>query len=434
MRLTILLFLSCLGELFGQKNSTQIDSLVAYYNHVAEHYLLKGIKAKSYYSIDSKGISMFASPQNKQRNKPEITVIWKDLPVFLDLMFFGDRKFQFDAYQKFGTSGVSPELSQTIFILKENHRPFLSRQTAPLSGIKIAIDPGHVAGDMATAKSEGRFVSINYAGKKYEFFEAELALTTAFVLRDSLIKYGAQVFLTRNEGNQSAFGKSYKQWLETDFRLILKRKGYNEIEINKQIKSLNRSVAFYKYFLDADLDARANLINYFSPDITVFIHYNADFYNTGWSSPTKRNYSMVFVPGSFLGGELYSREMRFDFLRLLVSPKTQKSVVLSELIMREFETQLKVPAVKSSEEPPYLKDNSLRISAGVYARNLRLNRLVNSVLCYGEPLLQDNLTEMEWLAQNDLAKGKISPRVQQVANAYLHGILNYVYQMKTLKP
>ncbi len=417
-------------SLFAQK----IDSLVAHYNEFAERFLVKGSRAKGYFSINQQGISMYASPTDKIKNKAEIRVLWQDLPVFLDLLYYSDRKFQFDAYQKFGTSGVSEELAQAIFILKENYRPFLTNRTSPLSGIKIAIDPGHIAGDFATAKTEGRFISMEHKGKKYEFFEAELALTTAFLLRDSLVKYGAEVFLTRTQGNQAAFGKSYRQWLESDFRLILKRKGYTNAQINSQMNTLNRSMSFYKYFLDADLEARASKINYFNPDITIFIHYNADFYNSGWNKPSPRNYSMVFVPGAFLGGELYSREMRFDFLRLLVSGKTRQSLTLSQYVCKEFENTLKVPVVSPNEEPPYLKENSLRIAPGVYARNLRLNRLVNSVLCYGEPLLQDNEDELERLSQNDLSKGKIAPRLEQVAQSYLRAILNYSYEIKTQKP
>ncbi len=424
-----LLILCCLEGL-GQTP----DSLIRFYNALADKFLIKNPRVRQYFSIDNKGISLYPSPQRKAQDKPEMVLLWKDLSVFVDLIQYGDRRFQFDAYQKWGTKGLSTELAHTIFIIKQNYRPRFTTQTLPLSGIRVAIDPGHIAGDLATAKTEGRFVSMTANGKKLEFFEAELALSTAFVLRDSLLKYGAEVMLTRTQGNQTAFGKSYQQWLETDFRLILKRKGYTPTQINNQIKTLNRSVSLYSYFLDADLEARADKINYFNPDITVILHFNADYYNFGWKKPTTRNYSMVFVPGSFLGGELYSREMRFDFLRLMLSAKTARSLILSRHIVDEFEKVLQVKPVSPAEEPPYLKENSLRVADGVYARNLRLNRLVNSVLCYGEPLLQDNEQEAIALAANDLNSGKISPRIIQTAQAYFNGIMRYVVEMKKTRP
>ena len=41
----------------------------------------------------------------------------------------------------------------------------------PLLGKKIAIDPGHIAGDMTMAKLESRFIEIMHNSKKYTFFQ-----------------------------------------------------------------------------------------------------------------------------------------------------------------------------------------------------------------------------------------------------------------------
>ncbi|MGZ4079812.1 MAG: hypothetical protein ACXVDW_21015, partial [Bacteroidia bacterium] len=65
---------------------------------------------------------------------------------------------------------------------------------------------------------------------------------------------------------------------------------------------------------------------------------------------------------------------------------------------------------------------------GVFCRNLQLPRYVHSPLVYGETLYQDNINESKLLnEEKDKTKNK---RVQQVADAYFQGILDYVQNKK----
>jgi len=65
---------------------------------------------------------------------------------------------------------------------------------------------------------------------------------------------------------------------------------------------------------------------------------------------------------------------------------------------------------------------------GVYCRNLQLTRYIHSPLVYGETLYQDNINECIMLNQErDKTKNK---RIQQVADAYFQGILDYVNKNK----
>jgi len=65
---------------------------------------------------------------------------------------------------------------------------------------------------------------------------------------------------------------------------------------------------------------------------------------------------------------------------------------------------------------------------GVYCRNLQLPRYIHSPIVYGETLYQDNFNECKLLStETDKTKNK---RIQQVADAYFKGILNYVNPSK----
>jgi hypothetical protein len=75
----------------------------------------------------------------------------------------------------------------------------------------------------------------------------------------------------------------------------------------------------------------------------------------------------------------------------------------------------------------------MKVKEGIYARNLRLCRLLNTPVCYGEPLLQDNCFELVALSQHNEKTKTISPRVIEVANAYFQGIMKYAEYLKKKK-
>lgn len=420
--LVFLLYNPMLGQ---APTAPDTDRLVKQYRYRAKKFLVKDYHLNGYFYIGAKGIYMFASPKHKAQRRPEFFLAWQELDYFKDLLEYGDRQYQFEIYKKKGTKPFTLPQINTIQILKNNHQIQPVSKNKPLSGIRIAIDPGHIAGDIKMAKAEGRFIDMTLNKQRIQLKEGDLTLSTAMVLRDSLIKQGADVFISRNKGNHGANDKSYQNWKQTDLKHKLKAKGLNLKQLNYMLRRTPDSKIYRDYFLHDDLEKRAEKINYYKPHLTVILHYNADDKNYGWKKPSQRNFGMVFVPGSFLKYELRGARDRFDFIRTLISEQVKESAILSKLIMSEFEQQLKVPSVKVEEEPNYLKKLAIRLDDGVYARNLRLCRLLNTPICYGEPLLQDNEKELLALKDNDLSKGKITNRVVEVANSYYVGIMKY---------
>lgn len=429
LKISILLIVGVFGSsfVFGQN----VDSLINYYQQKADKYLIKHNEVRNYFRIDWVGVHTYSSAYTKSLDQPEFSVHWKDLENFKDLIKYADRNYQIEVYKNKGEKRFGPQLLQVVQILKQNHPKIPVVQNKPMAGIKIAIDPGHIAGDWKTAVAESRFVELYGIEKEaVRFFEGELTLSTAFVLRDSLERLGAEVMLTREKPNFSALDMSYEEWKQTELLDTLIRKGYALERAESIIKYTSPTYIYRKYFLDSDLDARADKINYFKPNFTIVIHFNADADSENFSKPSKRNYSMVFVPGSYLAGETRTEVERFDFLRTLLTDHLQESTKLSEYVMDAFEEELKVPAVRNYQAPAYLTNLSMKVQSGVYARNLRLNRLLNTPVCYGESLLQDNILEAKALKLNDLQNGIIAPRVVEVANAYLSGIKKYVEKLK----
>ena len=141
---------------------------------------------------------------------------------------------------------------------------------------------------------------------------------------------------------------------------------------------------------------------------------------------------MAFVGGSFGADELDKPEARIDFLRLLFTDDIEHSIEFSKYLIESLVEKTHVPAALDSNAV-YLRDNCMNTDVrGVFCRNLALTRMVEGILCYGESLYQDNISECKALSKNEITiEGiKTSKRVEEVAEGYFQGIMNYVKQKK----
>jgi N-acetylmuramoyl-L-alanine amidase len=406
--------------------------LAARYNQLATKYLVKSKELQHYYQIDQRGLAMYASLALKRQDKPECLVYWDELGHFANMLRNSEREAAMQYYREKGARRFTKSQRQELASWgKERQR--LARSTAPgsLAGYRIAIDPGHIAGSIEMAKVEQRFVILDLAdGTKISFCEGDLNLTTAQLLKQQLERLGADVLLTRPKPNQGAMGKTFAEWRRENLAALLaKEVAAKRMTADHRRYLLAKAPAaqiYEEYFLPEDLRVRASIINAYQPDLTVAIHYNGSpFPRRPWNKPIKENFNMVFMPGAFLARELGSPEARFDFLRMLVLDNLAKSAKFSKLVLDAFGQTLGVPPIPASNKIFYLRFNSLLVSQGVYARNLGLTRLVNSPICYGESLYQDNEKEARLLNLNQGAKKQVSPRVRQVAQAYGQAVLQY---------
>lgn len=295
------------------------------------------------------------------------------------------------------------------------------------TGLRIALDPGHFAGDLATAQIEGKYLQMLLPDStQIEFYESSLAWATAKILADSLQKYGAEVLLTRSEHNFTAFNKTFQEIYSEYANNFMKQ---SKSRIRKQ-RPLPPNLFFRNYFKKVELLERVRKINAFQPDLTIIIHYNVDENNAPWKQTSSQNFAMAFVAGAFEAEDLQKNEEIESFIRLLCSKEIEKSAELAEKILQSHEKVADVPIVPLQNNQNFLQKYCLWTGRrGVYARNLLLCREIKGILCYGESLLQDSKQEIRKLNEKTLKIANLytSPRVIEVGNAYWHGICSFLW-------
>jgi N-acetylmuramoyl-L-alanine amidase len=433
--ITFLLFVTVLNKLAAYN----ADSLVRHYNEKADRFLIGSPEVRNQFAVLNNGVAVYASGGDKSNNVPEFFISWEELESFKAAVKLRPHH-RFIPYMLFkrqlklqGKTLSWPMESEAHAI--QFHAPYL-----PLHGLRIAIDPGHIAHDTLKGRLEQKFISMKMpAGKdsvRLAFAEGQLTWLTAAILADHLKRQGAEVMLTRSEMNQTAFGKTYEEWKKFDNGKSLdsliaafpENKNYSDLKSGK----LKEERSYFRYvFKDVEIRRRADVIGDFNPDFTVVIHYNVDELNAPWTKPTSRNFCMLFVPGAFQSGELNDQESRLDFLRLLLTEEIDNSVSGASYIAEAFNENLKVPLANVSDAA-YLGTSCLYSGkSGVYCRNLSMTRLIHGPILYGETLYQDNVNEVRLLSDkyvSDPISGIQAPaRVIQVANAYEKGIRNWIY-------
>jgi N-acetylmuramoyl-L-alanine amidase len=404
-------------------------SKIQYYSEKAENYLDKENVLSGLYAIDADGIKMFATAKDKIAGKPEFSITWNQLEEYkiqLKTCFTTDA---FEIYKKGKYIANIPCLVVGGPLIDYIAIPVKKK----LDGYKIAIDAGHIANDQEMGDLEKKHLKFKADTAKglldsIEISEGMLTNATAKLLKEKLEADGATVFYTRVNG-YNAFGISFEEWLETSYVAAVdslfakKRFTTSQKEWLLGDKALKRD-KFREVFKDLELEKRANIINNFKPDFTIIIHYNVDETNLEWNKPSSKNFNMTFVGGAFMRNDLSTIQKRFEFLRLLVTDDLEKSIQLSAAVVKQFEKKLNVKTATITDAT-YLKKGCLRTpEKGVFCRNLQLPRYIHSPLVYGETLYQDNFFECQLLNKEiDKTKNK---RVQQVADAYYQGILDYI--------
>ena len=408
---------------FAQVNS---DSLILVYTNKMQKYLDKENKASEVLSFTKDGIEVYAPATDTFQRKYEFKISWKDITFFKNIL---------SAYSYLR---IKQMLFDSMAVAEVNVPGIIKRDLSkPLLHYSIALDPGHIGGDIETARMEKKWVEMKANPAKgikepIQLIEGDLTFVTAKILKKKLESKGAKVMLTRNELGISAFGITYKKWKDSLFLRSVDsayaRKDVSFEEKNFLLTKANDTEIFRRFFLQEEIYERARKINEFNPTLTLIIHYNVDETNQNWNKPTKKDFNMAFVGGSFGADELVQPEARIDFLRLLLTEDIEKSIDFSKYIVEGLVQKTGIPSATDSCAI-YLRDNCMTTGVnGVFCRNLALTRMVKGALCYGESLYQDNINECKALSKNEITvdEMKSSKRVEEVAEGYFQGIINYM--------
>jgi N-acetylmuramoyl-L-alanine amidase len=407
-------------------------------------------------SLEADSVTMYASPDDRREGRIECRVYADEYQIFTKMFNALDDASIVESYRSKGSARFTQDFIKKVESRDPGeHFNGETRAGQPLSGMRIAIDPGHSAGTFNEAILENKYMWIyTQDGGQLKFYEAQLNLATAFILKDMLEKDGARVMLTRDSGRQS-YPVSFETWSRRYFFRAVRdklRSGHiTDGKARRLLAGAGDEMRLKFFNSEVEMPYRAKLINTFRPHVTVLVHYDSMDDTTAYRSKylrikdivgkkhapqsrklreieevvksvseTDQDYCTVFVPGCFLKGELNSMESRIEFLRLVITPDLDNSIRYSKDVLKNFKKFLTVPPAHGTS----IDGKAVGFcSRGLYARNFRMTRLVRGTLCLGEPLLQNNMKEA--LDLSVITDGTVPDRVKQVAKAYYDAIVEY---------
>ena len=361
--------------------------------------------------------------------------------------------------QVYGSHGYSPELikiesdaarilmsveAQDYFILhfaksEADRRPILRWWTAPsalpahagarpLTGLHIALDPGHLGGTWA--QMEERWFKIHDAPPVQE---GDMTLRVARLLAPRLKSLGAKVSLVREKTEPltpfrpSDFEKIARQFLLRT-GVVDPRENFDGPADPEKEQTIGwqREMLFYR---NSEIRRRASLVNYhLRPDLVLCLHYNAE----PWGDPNhpklvESNHLHLLVNGAYLPAELELDDERFEMLQKLLSQSFPEESSLAETIAGTM--------AKTTGLPPYAykTENVTPVGASgyVYARNLMATRLYQCPTVYLEPYVMNSrevfarVRAGDYEGRREVAGKRRSNIYEEYVEGVVDGVLEY---------
>jgi N-acetylmuramoyl-L-alanine amidase len=258
----------------------------------------------------------------------------------------------------------------------------------PLSGLRVALDPGHLGGEWA--KMEERWFQV---GDTQPVQEGDLTLKVARLLAPRLRELGAKVFFVR-QGNDPITTKRPDDFRELARKILIKNGvpqpradvlDPNDPEKEQTIR-WQSEILFYRY---SEIRRRAALVNFkLHPDIVLCLHFNAE----GWGDPnnptlTDIDHLHLLVNGSYLEQELEFDDERFEMMRRLLSGVYGEELPLANTIAGTMARETQLPPY---QYPATNSTTKVGTTGYVYARNLLATRLYRCPVVYCEPYVMNS--------------------------------------------
>jgi len=310
----------------------------------------------------------------------------------------------------------------------------------PLQGLRIALDPGHMGGDLWDERTGKQVKGKNGA----KLSEGILNLQTALLLQREFTRMGAEVALTHDTiGPVSAvpferlpipvFAREElrNEGLSTWFENLLATGPagpalFKAFEQSSQVKALFAESSRWKYYvLREDLAARWKVMEAFDPDISLIIHYDA---SGGSVSPVRKTGTKVYVVGSFDPNEFATQKSRARFSRQLLDPEAwESSLLLGRNVVGRLKNDLGLTFDKGGG------GSSFQVEPGVFARNLAVSAALSGhavsfleVFHYDDPREFQLLRDYKYSLSIGGVETRYSERMVQVVNAIQRGVVEFV--------
>ncbi|NQU12252.1 N-acetylmuramoyl-L-alanine amidase [bacterium] len=303
---------------------------------------------------------------------------------------------------------------------------------APLRGLRVVLDPGHIGGEWA--RIEERFFVGGQGDRPVQ--EAVLNLLVARHLRDRLAAAGATVLFTKDDFQPvTALRPSdFRADAEADVAADPQYEQYPPLEREAAIADAVRHRAEWLFYRRAEIAARARLVNEsLHPDLTLCLHFNA----VAWDerrSLVDDNRLVVFVHGTYLPGELAADAQKFNLFTKLLEHSADLELGIADHLATELARATGLPPVRYA-----VRGVAHRVGNNpyLYARNLAANRLIRGPVVFLEPYYQNNRTVYRRLQLGDFdgtreIDGHQYPSIfREYADAVARGVIGFYAPLTT---
>jgi N-acetylmuramoyl-L-alanine amidase len=285
----------------------------------------------------------------------------------------------------------------------------------PLSGLKIAIDPGHIGGEWA--KIEERWFVI---GSEKPVCEGDMTLHVAQLLKPRLEALGATVSLVRDKAEPVTA-------IRPTSLLTLAQ----ESSPQEKSPATLQKLADRLFYRTAEIHARAEIVNQtLKPDLVLCLHFNAE----AWGDPNAptlidRSHLHLLLNGAYTDDELQLADQRFALLHKLLQRTHEEEVRVGSSVAATF--------AQISGLPPYTyhaDSKKVRPVAHIpylWVRNLLANRLYDCPVIFMEPYVMNSTIDYARIQAGDYdglrdIAGKPRPSIfREYADALAAGLANH---------
>ena len=298
-----------------------------------------------------------------------------------------------------------------------------SRKGGPLSGVKIALDPGHIGG--AWAKMEERWFK---SGDAEPVEEGEMTLRVAKMLGEKLRDLGARVSFVRDK-TEPVTPYRPDDFKETA-RAVLRAEGIEnppedfqrpDDPLREQSVRWQSEILFYR---TSEIRERARRVNSsLRPDLVICLHFNAEAWGDERNPTlTDKNHFHLLVNGSYLPAELEADDVRFEMLRRLLSRAFDEELKIADVAARALAQKSGLPPYE------YTKDIVTKVgtSGYVYARNLAATRLYQCPVVYFEPYVMNSVDGFARIQAGDYEGTRVVNGIERpsIYREYVDGVVD----------
>ena len=296
-------------------------------------------------------------------------------------------------------------------------------EAKPLTGLHLALDPGHVGGVWA----EWEWRNFRISEQDHWVREGELVLEVAKRLRSELTRLGAQVTLLR-ESFQPINPKTFiDYWPAAASGSAAPSEPKLKIQIEHALAVRNRAIR--SAIVSGELAERARVVNeVIRPDALLSLHINAAAWPEGnLQQLVDSDHAHVLVFGCLSDAELATPLHQAQFIEKLLNGSGEIEATLGAALGTAFEKSLQLPAAN------YQGNNAIRIDSAVpylWARNLMLLRLVKCPTVLLEPYVANSKKEYARIQQALTARQYYQPLpADDILIEYTDAVLAGVLQM-----